>query len=149
MSPPTAAAAGIDLTDAAGFDHWTPVTIRFSDQDGIGHVNNVAYAAYVEAGRVAWGMDLIARAEATGVDFILASLAIDYRREMHYPGTVEVGSRPVRLGTKSVTLGFGIFRDGVAVATAHSTIVFIDTENGKSAPVPDPVRTLIEADLAK
>ena len=41
----------IDLTDRASFSHWTPVSIRFSDQDPLGHVNNVALAAYVEAGR--------------------------------------------------------------------------------------------------
>ena len=33
---------GVDLTDRANFSHWTPVTIRFSDQDPLGHVNNVA-----------------------------------------------------------------------------------------------------------
>ena len=39
-----------DLTRRDAFDHWTPVTLRFSDQDSLGHVNNVAYAAFVAAG---------------------------------------------------------------------------------------------------
>jgi acyl-CoA thioester hydrolase len=41
----------IDLTVLETFSRWTPVTIRYSDQDGMGHVNNVAFAAYVEAAR--------------------------------------------------------------------------------------------------
>ena len=38
--------------EASQFRHWTPITIRFSDQDSVGHVNNVSYAAYFEAGRI-------------------------------------------------------------------------------------------------
>ena len=41
----------VDLTNRDSFRHWTPVTIRFSDQDPLQHVNNVAYAAYFEAAR--------------------------------------------------------------------------------------------------
>ena len=42
---------GFDLTKRATFGLFTPVTIRFSDTDALGHVNNVATAAYVEAAR--------------------------------------------------------------------------------------------------
>lgn len=136
-----------DLADISVYRHWTPVTLRFSDQDSIGHVNNVAYAAFAESGRVAWGMELVDRSGETDCDFILASLTIDYLREMHYPGTVEVGTRAVRLGNKSVTVGQGIFRDSVAVAVARGTIVFIDAVGGGTTRVPDGVRTLIEAEL--
>ena len=31
------------LTNRASFMHWTHVPIRFSDQDSLGHVNNVAF----------------------------------------------------------------------------------------------------------
>src|SRR5215831_6094977 len=50
-------APGARMTDTqhrAGYPHWTTVTLRYSDQDSMGHVNNVSYAAYVEAGRVAF-----------------------------------------------------------------------------------------------
>lgn len=136
-----------DLTDISGYRHLTPVTLRFSDQDAIGHINNVSYAAYAEAGRVAWGIDLIDQSGETNCDFILANLTIDYLREMHYPGTVEVGTRAIRLGNKSATVGQGIFRDGIAMAIARCTIVFIDVADGGTTRVPDGVRTLIEADL--
>jgi len=32
----------IDLTRRESFDAFTPVTIRFSDQDSMGHINNVS-----------------------------------------------------------------------------------------------------------
>ena len=42
---------GLDLTRREIFRHFTPVTIRFSDTDKLGHVNNVSIASYFEASR--------------------------------------------------------------------------------------------------
>ena len=42
----------VDLTDSKKLKHWTSVSLRFSDQDSLGHINNVSYAAYVEQARV-------------------------------------------------------------------------------------------------
>jgi acyl-CoA thioester hydrolase len=149
MNDSPADAAAIDLADASLYRHWTPVTLRFSDQDAVGHINNVAYAAYVEAGRVAWGMDLIRGSGTYNTDFLLANVTIDYLREMHYPGTVEVGTRPLRLGNKSMTIGVGVFREGTAVAVARCAIVFIDETSGATTRIPDAIRALVEAELAE
>jgi acyl-CoA thioester hydrolase len=148
MSPSNDPDLCLDLADAATYDHWTPVTIRFSDQDSLGHINNVSYAAYVEVGRIAWGMGLVERVGAKNIDFILANVSIDYLRESHYPGTIQVGTRATRIGTKSVTLGFGLFLNDIAVASARSTIVFIDEKSRATVPVPEGVRALIEEELA-
>ena len=67
-----------------------------------------------------------------GIDFILASVKIDYLKEMHYPGTVEVGTR--------------MFRDGAAVATAVSVNIFLDTETRQTAPISEDIRAVLEAD---
>lgn len=40
-----------DLTRRDSFADFTQVTIRFSDQDSMGHVNNVSFGAYIEACR--------------------------------------------------------------------------------------------------
>lgn len=81
-----------------------------------------------------------------GIDFILASVKIDYLKEMHYPGTVEVGTRILKLGNKSMTIGTGMFRDGAAVATAVSVNIFLDTETRQTAPIPEDIRAVLEAD---
>jgi acyl-CoA thioester hydrolase len=62
----------IDLTARQTFARWTPVTIRYSDQDGMGHVNNVAFAAYVESARTMFLKDLSDRFPRPAVDFVLA-----------------------------------------------------------------------------
>ena len=96
-----------DLTDAGTFRHWTPVSLRFSDQDSMGHINNVAYAAYVEQARVAFIDTFLRNRGDSGLDYILASVNIDYRREMHFPGAVDTGIRLLRIGNKSITTGYG------------------------------------------
>ncbi len=144
--PDAPSSSTIDLTDDANFAHWTPVTIRYSDQDAMGHVNNCAYAAYTEAGRTMFLGALLDPARHPGIDFILASVKIDYRAELHYPGTVDVGTRILRLGGKSMTLGSGLFREGVAVATAHSVNVFMDVATRATIAIPPDIRDRLERD---
>lgn len=140
---------GFDLTRRETFNSFTPVTIRFSDQDSMGHVNNVSIAAYIEAARTMIVQGLLDRFDHPGLDFILARVAIDYKRELHYPGTVEVGGRLIRLGSKSLTSGYGVFFGDTCVATSESVNVFYDM-NTRSSVVPpqdvqDAVRELIGA----
>ena len=132
----------VDLTDPASFRHWVTDTVRFSDQDAVGHVNNVAVAAYVETGRVTHGHEL---AEALGLDgeegFVLARLAIDYRRESYFPGEVRVGTRVLRVGTTSYAIGHGVFKDGVCIATAEC--VLVHRHGTTPAPIEGQLRALL------
>ncbi len=67
-----------DLTQAETFRHWTPVSLRFSDEDSMGHINNVAYAAYVEQARVAF-IDAFLKSQGGGdIDYILVHVHIDF-----------------------------------------------------------------------
>lgn len=137
-----------DLTQRATFRQFTPVTIRFSDQDSMGHVNNVSFAQYVEAARTMLIQGILDNFDHPGLDFILARVIIDYRAELHYPGTVEVGARFIRIGTKSLTSGYGIFLGDKCVATSESVNVFYDMNTRTSVAPPDDVRRAIEADIA-
>lgn len=137
-----------DLTSRAGFRHWTPVTIRFCDQDSLAHVNNVALAAYVEAARTAYIYELIAKGGMAGLEFILARVVIDFHRELHYPGAVDVGARLVRIGNKSITTGYGVFRGDDCIVTSECVNVFYDLETRKSVVPPESVRQALEAELA-
>jgi acyl-CoA thioester hydrolase len=137
--------AAVDLTDPASFSHWAHDVVRFSDQDGVGHVNNVAVAAYVETGRVGFGHQLPVDVDpASGL--ILARLAIDYRAEAHYPGEVRIGTRLARLGRTSFTVAHGVFVDGVCIATAEGVLVLV--RDGAAAPVEGELRSHLETLLA-
>ena len=138
----------IDLTRRESFRHWSPVTIRFSDQDSLAHINNVALAQYFEVGRTAYVYDIIRAAGCEGrIEFILARLVIDFKRELHYPGAVEVGSRLTRLGTRSLTTGYAIFRGQDCIATSEAVNVFYDMATRRSTEPPPDVRAVLEREL--
>jgi len=137
-----------DRTTRQTFRHWTPVTIRYSDQDAMAHVNNTALATYIEAARTAFIYQLIKKSGAVGMEFILAQLVIDYRRELHYPGTVEVGARLIRVGNKSLTTGYGVFKGDDCFATSECVNVFYDMTTRKTAVPSDSTRAELMAELA-
>ena len=134
-----------DLQYRAGYPHWTTVTLRYSDQDSMGHVNNVSYAAYVEAGRVAFEHAHMVPLLAKRQDFYLVNLTIAYRRQVHYPGAVEIGTGVRKLGRTSLTLTHGIFKDGVLAADAESVIVLANLDTEQPIAFPDAVRAALSA----
>ena len=129
-----------DLTDADGHLTFETVTLRYSDEDSMGHINNVAYAAYFEAGRMALFSELLADLGDQKFNFVLANVSIDYRLEMRFPGELKVGGRLLRVGTKSITTGYGAFLNGVCHATATCVNVYFDPETRRSRPFPDAFR---------
>ena len=134
------------LNNKNSYKHWTEVTIRYSDQDPLGHVNNVAYASYVEASRTMFIANLLETSVDPDIDFILVSLKIDYLKELHYPGTLQIGARLIRLGGKSFTTGFGIFLNEDCVATSESINVFFSLKNRKTIAIPEDARNLLVHD---
>ena len=136
----------IDLTDRDNFAYFTNVTTRYSDQDELGHINNCSYVAYVEAGRVQFLSGLLDNDLYPGIDFILARVSINYIRESYYPGVIVVGSRILKLGTKSLTTGYGLFKDSNCVATGESVTVFFEVESRNTIAIPTDIRATLEAD---
>ncbi|MGH3442398.1 MAG: acyl-CoA thioesterase [Nitriliruptorales bacterium] len=128
----------IELSDPSVHTAWVTERIRFSDTDAMGHVNNIAIAAYFESGRIAMGMEIAGSTPHGAHAFTLARLTIDYRAELHYPGEVRVGSRVLRVGRTSYTMGSALFTDGDrCTATSESVVVML----GPDGPHP------IEGDL--
>ena len=69
--------------------------------------------------------------------FAIAKLVLEFRSEMHWPGTVEVGTRIERIGRSSVTLCQALFMDGLCVATAEPVVVGIDATSRRPVPLPE------------
>lgn len=132
-----------DLTDRSGYPHWTTDRIRFSDTDMAMHVNNVAFAAYAETGRLALMRGHIAPLCRPGERFIAASVTVNFLRETQYPGEVEIGTRVIRIGRTSITVGQGIFKDNVCVASATGAVVHLNADG------PTPLTDIIRAEAEK
>lgn len=109
--------------------------LRYADTDRQGHVNNAVFATMLETGRV----ELLYAPEAPlhdeGCAFVIASLHLDFRAELTWPGTVDVGTRVAAIGKSSFTLEQGLFQGETCVATAQTVIVQMNERSRRSQPV--------------
>lgn len=119
-----------DQTIRSAFRFWAVEQIRFADLDPLGHVNNNAMGVYLENARVAMfaqaGVPVTGDGSGTGPGIMIARLAIDFRSEGRYPGSLDVGIGLARIGHSSITLREGIFDGERCVATAESVCVLVD-----------------------
>lgn len=156
MNQPDAAAKSssndeLDPRVRGSFRIWTSHTIRYNDQDPLGHVNNAVYSTFFEAGRTAFikpMLDEIAD-ETTTLDFVLARITIEFITELGYPGSVDIGTRLQRLGNKSMTISNGVFKAGTdeCVATCDAILVFFDLKDRASVAPPARLRAMLEASM--
>jgi acyl-CoA thioester hydrolase len=128
--------------------HEKQVEIRWRDVDAYMHVNNAVYATYLEECRDEW---------LTGVlggkgewDFVLARVAIDFRRELRLEDEAVVVSCSLeRIGNSSVVLREQIrTRDGELAAESEAVLVARDRELGRSRPLTEAELAAFERELS-
>lgn len=109
------------------------------------HVNNAVYATYLEECRDELVERTLREAGDTW-DFVLARVAIDFRRELRLEDEmVVVSCRLDRIGTSSLVLQEAIrTRGGERAAEAEAVLVARDRESGRSRPLTDAERAAFE-----
>ncbi len=110
--------------------------VRYADTDRQGHVNNAAFASFCETGRVEFLFNPDQPLYPPGAAFVIARLILDFRGEIRWPGTVEIGTRVEQIGRSSFTLKQALFQGERLVATAETVIVLMDEETRRSTPLP-------------
>jgi acyl-CoA thioester hydrolase len=135
----------IDLAQRHPYTFWYSEKLRFSDTDMIGHVNNVAFAALIESGRVAFTRSGAIPLMPQDMLLVMARIEIDYRAELHFPAEVEIGSRVLRVGNSSFDIGNAVFHGESCAATSRTVLVAIDRQSRKSRALPDDMRAALEA----
>lgn len=135
----------LDLTDASSFTYWCDDKIRFADLDTYGHLNNVAYATYAESGRVDFLAAVIEGSlDGEGEGWVIAKLTINFLTSAYYPGTVRIGNVIRHMGRSSVVVEQGLFTNGKCFGTCESVLVWADSKNETSRPLPDSVKEILE-----
>ena len=117
-------------TPSAGeFPVWTVEKFRFADTDRNGHITNSVFAICCQNARMELLCDPTRVPVPASSQFVIARLLLEFRAEMHWPGTVAVGTRVERVGRSSVTLMQGLFIDERCVAIAESVVALTDKTN--------------------
>jgi len=137
--------SAFDPTNAESYIDWAVASIRYSDLDPNGHVNNGAINAFFEDGRVHFrNSRMVDLGDEILTGFVIAHFAVDYHAPLFYPGNVDIGTMVKRVGRTSYTLGQSVFRSGACIASAEVVTVFFNTETGAPQPLTDELRSVLE-----
>ena len=74
------------------FPFQTYDKLRYADTDRQGHVNNAAYATFLETGRVEFLYDPASPLADSGAAVVIAGLSLIFLANINWPGTVEIGT---------------------------------------------------------
>lgn len=128
----------------------TPLQIQirldWSEMDLFGHINNVSYFKYAQAARVNYwdhaGITALYQKEHLGV--ILASTQCQFKKPLHFPGTITLSTRPEFIGNSSFGLLHQLLDEsGNEVATVQDVLVMYDFNHNVKMPIPSQIRDII------
>ncbi|MGH8453855.1 MAG: acyl-CoA thioesterase [Nevskiales bacterium] len=136
-----------DAPSRAQFRHFTSLPVQWGDMDMLGHVNNVIFFRYAESGRIAYFDQMLGNDPDIwgGEGPILAEIQCRFIQQMRYPAQLEIGTRTVKIGSRSLAIECGIFKQGeeAPVATSRAAVVWFNYREQKAALVPDTLRATI------
>ena len=119
---------------------------RWKDIDSFGHVNNAVFLTYIEDARIMyfkrWNVTEKKRS------LIVASIKIDYLRQIVHPSELIVGQKLSRIGNSSFDIQSAIFLNNDPKPAANSVVscVCFDYQQNKSVPVYDEIKADFQLD---
>tara|TARA_B100002052_G_C15792935_1_gene557250 strand:+ start:764 stop:1183 length:420 start_codon:yes stop_codon:yes gene_type:complete len=120
------------------FPFHVNIQTRWRDLDAFGHVNNAVFATYIETARGTlfkrWSLPF----DGTGKSLIVASMTINYLKQLKHPSNVIVGLKINKVGNTSFNIESYIFNERDTenpIATSNVVIVCFDFDNQKPVPV--------------
>jgi acyl-CoA thioester hydrolase len=138
------------LTRKPPFKFSTQTRVGFSDTDAQGIVYYGRYLPYFDLARVEYhrnlgllGMEI----GESGEEFVMRALAVEYHAPAVFDDLIEVYVRIARLGRTSATYELAAYRarDDVLMVTAGQTLVLVDLDERKAAPIPASYREAIRS----
>ena len=123
------------------------IPIRWGDMDAMGHVNNTLYFRYMEIVRLEWLYKIGATKDEQGDGPVIVNAFCNFIRQLEYPGDVLAKHYVASPGRTSFETYITLERTdepGVLYATGGAKTVWVNFPRGKSVPLPDKLRRLVE-----
>lgn len=122
--------------------------MRWGEMDALGHMNNVAYFRYFEQARISWfdSLQIAYRPGSEGP--ILGSISCRYLKPAVYPVEFELTTYVGRPGRSSFVMWHELARadnPSERFAQCEAAMVWIDIAEGRSRPLPDWLRELLQS----
>jgi acyl-CoA thioester hydrolase len=122
--------------------------VGFSDTDAQGIVYYGRYMTYFDTARVEYHRHLGLLPEHAGErQFVMRASTVEYFAPAVFDDLLEVFIRIGRIGRTSATYELATYRveDDVLMVTATQTLVLIDLEERRAAPIPEWYKEAIRA----
>jgi acyl-CoA thioester hydrolase len=121
--------------------------VGFSDTDAQGIVYYGRYLPYFDLARVEYHRHLGLLKLETDHEFVMRASDLEYLAPARFDDLLEVFIRVLRIGRTSATYEMAAYRveDDELMVTAHQTLVLVDLDARKPAPVPDEFRDKIRS----
>ncbi len=126
------------------FEQVLPV--RWGDMDAMRHLNNATYFRYMETSRIEWMQSVGVRFDGEQ-GFVIVNAFCNFHRQITYPSDVLLKtylSDPARTTMESWITMELVGQPGVLHATGGSTMIWMDYQAQKSAPLPEWLRALAD-----
>ena len=129
--------------------------VLFRDLDAMGHVNNVAFLAFMEDARMQYWKALRKAHGLKGINFILADVTCRYLSPAYLGETLVIGIRARNLGNKSYQFEYRMEEkaSGRLVTEGRSVQVMYDYKQKQSVSIDanmrDAVASLEQLTLAE
>ncbi len=132
------------LTDCR---HRETLRIRWAEVDMQGIVFNGHYLTYFDTAIAGYWRSLALPYEESmkrlGGDLYVKKATLEYHGSAHFDERCTVGVRCERIGTSSMLMRMGLYRDTRLLVGGEMVYVFADPATQTSKPVPGPLRELI------
>lgn len=127
--------------------HVERMRLRWGELDALRHLNNVAYFRYFEEARIHWFATLGIDYGDDGEGPILANIETRFVKPALYPEDVAIELRIGKVGNSSFVLEHTMRSESdpsVVYSTGEAVLVWIDIASGRSKPLPDQVRAILQ-----
>ena len=113
---------------------------RWKDMDSFRHVNNATFLTYIEDARISMFNHWKIQDERKSI--IIASITMDYHRQLKHPSSIIIGQKISRIGNTSFDISSGVFIDGEVepIATGMVTCVCFDYIENVPVAVYDTIK---------
>ncbi len=128
------------------YPHAEPITLRWGDQDAIGHVNNAKYFTFMESARMGYFAAIeIDRFLTATTGPALVATNCNFRRQLHYPAQLEVRARVKEIRNRSFVMGYQIIDlgSGELAAEGDGVVAWANYQESRSMELPSGLRTAI------
>src|ERR1700761_1529919 len=128
------------------YKYKTPITLRFSDIDAVGHVNNAIYLTYFEEGRIGYLREVL-NWDLNESGIIVGRSEVNYLKPVLLFDKVYCYVRITRIGNSSFDIMHVLVKStpsGEEICTTCKTVsISYDYRQNKSVPIPAAKRQLM------